>query len=200
MATRRARHEKGYTLVELMTVVAIAGILVGLAGWRLDALLPRWRTHALAREIALDLRGGLAIAARKNEPVTFVVDLGGTDSCPGASYRLETADGTTYDVVCLGADYPGVRVTNGGSDETIACGVDLDPPANGCTFCDGDEGKLTLLPSGEIVAPDVETAHAALIVAPRSDEDGANAQAVVVALGTSRIRTHARSGETWGCP
>ena len=126
--TGRASRDKGYTLVELMIVVAIGGMLVGLAAWRFDATLPRWRTDALAREIALDLRSGLAIAARTNAPVTFAVDLEATATCPGASYRLLGADGTLYDTVCLANEYPGVLVSAAGADAKgqLGCGLALD--------------------------------------------------------------------------
>jgi prepilin-type N-terminal cleavage/methylation domain-containing protein len=54
--TRDVRDERGYTLQEVLTTVAIIGILVAVAVIVLLALLERWRVNAAIEQLAADMR------------------------------------------------------------------------------------------------------------------------------------------------
>ena len=56
--------ERGFTLQELLTTIAILGILIAIAVIVLLALLERWRVEAAARQFAADLRLAHGLARR----------------------------------------------------------------------------------------------------------------------------------------
>jgi prepilin-type N-terminal cleavage/methylation domain-containing protein len=59
------RDERGYTLQEVLTVVAIVGLLLAIAVIVLLALLERWRVNAAIEQLAADMR--LAHASATNQ-------------------------------------------------------------------------------------------------------------------------------------
>jgi prepilin-type N-terminal cleavage/methylation domain-containing protein len=66
---------RGFTLVELICVLAIVGVVVGLAATRLDFLVPKYRLRGAAREVASSLKVAKARAAAGGKDVYLEVDL-----------------------------------------------------------------------------------------------------------------------------
>lgn len=74
---------RGFTLLELLIAVALAGVLSAAAVPAVQRQLERWRLGAAARQVVMDLKvaRGRAILGGATQRLRFAV--------PGASYQLE---------------------------------------------------------------------------------------------------------------
>jgi prepilin-type N-terminal cleavage/methylation domain-containing protein len=63
----------GYTLIEILTVIAISSILLSMALPRIRPALDRGRVNAAANVVAADLHYAQLMAVRSRRPVTIVV-------------------------------------------------------------------------------------------------------------------------------
>lgn len=88
----------GYTLVEVLTVVVLAGIVVGLAYPRMDAQISSMRTGAALRQLTMDLHLARMLAVRSGR--TVVLRLEPSTSCTAGSGRHVVG---TYRIVIRGA-------------------------------------------------------------------------------------------------
>ncbi len=66
---------RGYTLIELVVVVVIAGILVAMTVTRLDYLLPKYRLRGAAREVGAIMKQARVRAASTGREVYVEFDL-----------------------------------------------------------------------------------------------------------------------------
>jgi prepilin-type N-terminal cleavage/methylation domain-containing protein len=84
------RNERGFTLQELMTVVAIMGILIAIAVIAFLGLLERWRVEAAADQFAADLRlaHGRATNQLTDWRVVFMPDGSLVRGCSSADYCM----------------------------------------------------------------------------------------------------------------
>jgi len=108
------RDERGFTLQELMTVVAILGILIAIAVIVFLALLERWRVEAAASQFAADLRlaHGRATNQLTDWRVVFMPDGSAVGDCSSADYCI----------IKLSAPYDG-----GDATPTMDSGTQPDP-------------------------------------------------------------------------
>jgi len=69
------KKESGYSLIELLIVLAIIAVLTGLAQASFTAQLPHLRLNHAARALVSDLRWARQLAIAQGQPVQMVLDL-----------------------------------------------------------------------------------------------------------------------------
>lgn len=198
---RRSPPDLGFTLIEVMIVVAIVGILAGIGGWSATVLLPGYRTDAAARKFMADVRSAQAIATRLNQPVELLVQAD-LDGCGGPGYMVTAADEVVYEFVCL---HPSLAVSAAGTDGFPDLGAGITAkPTNGCSFCDEDGGVLVFLPTGEISNPAEPGADVALSVMPAVDVEprrSSRLRAIGIRSGSAKAKLFVPGeGKTWRAP
>ena len=113
--TDTREDERGFTLPELMTTIAILGILIAIALIIFLALLERWRVDTATRQLLGDLR--LAHGSATNQLVDWRVVL--------ALDRGEQEEGPDYYLVRLDSSYD-----SGGSRPTVSRRLPRTFPGN----------------------------------------------------------------------
>jgi len=123
------RRQLGFTMVELMTVVVIAGILLALAAPSFRGMLERRRLEGQANELVTDLAYAKSEAVARNRNVVLITGGGGTCYTIAAwtapALRAGSCD-------CTAA--PGARCTTGANNPVEVKTVTL---VNGATVSDG---------------------------------------------------------------
>jgi len=130
--------EAGFTLIEMMIVVAIIGILSALAFPSLSTLIPRNRTKAAARELRNDIQKAKLEAIKQNADCLVVftpqagtdagscvtcIDLDNNDTCTAADDTISQLNFNNYNSVNLSrTTFSGDKVVFNarGIPETIA--------------------------------------------------------------------------------
>lgn len=120
------RDPAGFTVIELMIVVAIAAILVLLAAPSFQSLLDRQRVRAAASNLNVDIQYARSEAVRRNAPVTVSFSAGTTPWCYGivdgaAACACSTAGSCNLKTVA-GDEFLNVAMTLAGGS-----GVTVDP-------------------------------------------------------------------------
>ena len=74
MSYQSARNRRGFTMIELLIVMGIAGIIVTLAMGRTTRMITAWRVNAAAQAIQNDLQSAFAIVGRNRKPLVVSID------------------------------------------------------------------------------------------------------------------------------
>lgn len=130
----RRGGEKGFSLIEMVVVIVIAGVLVGIVWLRLAYLAPRYRLEGAARDLAAEIQKarGRAIAEGKCIRVSFsttnktysVDTAAGGASCAGATFtsgtalKIEDSGSIAIDNGSGGAPVSAIFNPRGGSEGT----------------------------------------------------------------------------------
>ncbi len=98
-------EEKGFSLIEMVVVVAIIGIILAIAIPGFIVMAPRMRLKSAARDIVSNMQLARAQALRDRKTYTIQFDT------PGSKYTISTG-GVAEKIVNL-SEYPGVSFGSG---------------------------------------------------------------------------------------
>jgi prepilin-type N-terminal cleavage/methylation domain-containing protein len=90
----RIRGRSGFTLLEMIIVVAIIGIIVAIAAVRMDYLIPKYRLRGGAREVGALFREARSRAAAMGRDTYVQVDVSKGEYWMLAPFRKLNEDGT----------------------------------------------------------------------------------------------------------
>jgi len=188
------RDARGFTLIEVMVVVALLAILAGLGTWQMQKQLLRYRANTAAGRLVLDVRKASTIALRTNRPVTLTVNPEGCS--PG--YVIASSN-DTYERVCFDVEYKGV-VFSDSSEVNLSCDQEEGlnyPEIPVCSLCTGTHA-IRFLPNGEVITP--SAADESLVLHPVG-ESASFDRAVGIRNVTGKARAYKpdHAGSGWEC-
>ena len=112
---KTSRAAPGYTLPELVVVLAIMAVVSSVAIVRLDSILPKYRLRAAARNLGNSVRLWRASALTRDEACIIVIDMGsgqywleaGGESC----LHRTLPDGTAFAALSVGGNESQGRIS-----------------------------------------------------------------------------------------
>lgn len=129
--------QAGFTMVELLTVLAILGILIAIATPSMTQFIADWRVNSAVNSMARDFRAARAEAIKRSRPVVI---------CRGNAGLTACANGTEWKggwLMFVDNNFNGTY--NSAADELVTKQNTL--PGIG-TFVQGAAGSFTFLPNG----------------------------------------------------
>jgi prepilin-type N-terminal cleavage/methylation domain-containing protein len=132
MARAVTKSRRGFTLVEIVIVIVVAGLLMGIAAPRFTTMRNRYRLDAGARQLAGELRRAQTEAIKRNKTIVVAKVNDSTFSMTDVGNRfLEsgvkfTAPAMTVSMASFGPPVGGTAtftVTYAGSTKTVTVGT-----------------------------------------------------------------------------
>lgn len=97
-------HQHGFTIIELLVVVAILGVLAALAGPSFTETIKRYRVNSIREDLMSSIQWARSEAVRRRQPVTFLRSTGcgvalatGNDWDCGWDAFIDTNNSSTID-------------------------------------------------------------------------------------------------------
>jgi type IV fimbrial biogenesis protein FimT len=147
--------QRGFTIIELMTVLIIAAVLLAIAAPSFTGMLERRRLEGQANELVIDLGYAKSEAVQRNQSVRLIT--GGSGAC--YIVAVWPATGTPS---CDCAAAPGLRCAGGASELKT---VTLE---NGVTVTDGVGFEFEPVRGALVPVPPATAASAAVALGARS--------------------------------
>lgn len=187
-------RDHGFTLLELMVTLAVAGLLIGVSVWSMQHFIVGNRVGAAAREFMARVRSASAIAARINTPVELRFVPTGAGCVPRYELRTATAN---YDTVCIATEYPGVEVAEAVGE--LKCGTETG--IESCSLC-AASSTITFFPSGEVTTSGADTDGDSVVFRVRGEDTEARTVGVGIrnVSGLARAYRPNAAGSAWECP
>ena len=179
---------RGFTLVEVMIVIAIIGVMVGLVTPSLLGAIPGMRASGAAREILFDLRLARTLAIEKG--VRAVVEFDAPSSTHYRLFQDNNADGA----YTAGTDTLVKEVTLVDRYKAIALkSNDGTAPADGVDLDGAGSNSITFRTNGSA------SGSGAVYVMPSTDAGTRNDRnlRVRVISSTGNVRTETYDGSIW---
>ena len=154
---RARRIDRGFTLIELMVVIAIAAVVLALAGPGFRQLIETQRLKSIHQQVVTDLQFARSEAVRRGVPVHFVVtpSSGPTPAC----YMIfsDVSLVSPYSTACNCTQPAGSRCSDGANTAEIKA-VTIEPSSR-VSLSTGTTSRVPFDPfSGAMLVPRVDRA------------------------------------------
>jgi len=187
---------QGFTLVELVIVIAIIGVMLGLGAPALLGALPGMRASGAARELLADVRQARTLAVEKGVDVLVKFNVDKSNN-PAAGTYIVAVDVTDNGDFDPGTDELVAERTLGDTYEGLAFSTS-DPAAGAATVATGVD-----LGGGSIIVFEPRgstTASGSVYLMPAADAGGRtdrNRRVTVVTTATGNARIERLEGGIW---
>lgn len=200
-----SRSEKGFTLIEMMIVVALIGILLAIGVPSIMSQRPLWRTNGAARELLTNMRLTQSKSIRAGDPFSISFD------GPGRTYTIFRDDGenggtkgngiqdgdeVTIKTVTL---YTQVKFGVIGSPDALKGGAIETDGINFTSKGGGAPKSMTFHPDGSVRKPDGTAEDGTAYFYPDTTPQLAAWQRAVEVVGnTGRVKVYSWSTDGSG--
>ncbi len=134
-------QRKGFSLLELLFVLCIAGILATIAAPLFSTWIPDYRLRGAAKGLYADMHLAKMSSIKENDKYKIVFNTEGS-----ASYSFKKAEGTVEKMVLLNPDASDNSIRYGCGDATKdATKAGNSPPSDGVSYADN---AVTFNPAG----------------------------------------------------
>ena len=147
------KSEAGFSLSEVMMVMAITGILSGLASISFLSQLPHHRLNIAARDLVSDLRSARRLALTERQATSVVLDMDGNRYWIEKSREPGVSVGGVRELQGRSRAYGGIYLvgSTGGSEITFQSnGITTDWTTITLENDSGDQRKITVILTGRV--------------------------------------------------